>query len=165
MKNATFLRLTVGKHPRKTIVRIIICLIVCIILFKFVLIPVRIKGISMYPTLKENSLHVGNLTAYTFSEPAHGDIILIEMAGRKAIYIKRILAVPGDTISFANGILLINGYPVEEPYIKDQGTWEMKPTNIKAMTYFVAGDNRTIPMELHALGFVKRDKIAGKLLF
>ncbi len=90
-------------------------------------------------------------------------MVIIRRAGGRAFYLKRILALPTETIAFDNGELLVNGKRVEEPYRSKSSDWTMHPIQLGPDEYFVAGDNRSMPMADHAAGVVHRRSLAGAL--
>ena len=158
-------RLLLGTHPRRTLYRCLLIALASYLLFQHVFLPVRIAGASMEPTFKDRTVHFAFLPRYLVCEPARGDIVVIAMAGRHVLYLKRILALPGEKIRFENGQLQINGRPMDEPYLKSKGTWSIPETSVPDGQYFVAGDNRSLPSEQHTLGTVERSRIAGGVLF
>ena len=76
---------------------------------------------------------------------------------------KRIIGLPGETVSFQGGQVLINGKILDEPYQKWKCDWDMPEKKLGPDEYFVVGDNRTMPMELHTFGRVPRERIVGKV--
>ena len=80
------------------------------------------------------------------------------------MYMKRVLALPGERVSFMGGQLFINGQPVNEEYLRDRGSWTMPEMSLREDEYFVAGDNRKVDISYHTLGAVYRDDILGRLL-
>lgn len=158
-------RVLLGAQPRRTLYRCLFIALAAYLLFHYVCLPVRITGASMEPTFKDRTVHFAYLLKYSKHEPARGDIVVIAMAGRHALYLKRVLALPGETIRFDNGQLLINGHPVDESYLNYKGTWTVPKTMVPAGHYFVAGDNRSLPPEHHTLGTVERSRIVGGILF
>jgi signal peptidase I len=155
----------IGRKPGFTLVRIVVLVTTTFVVFKFVLLPpVRITGPSMLPTLRENSIHLVNRLAYLRHEPRHGDVVSIRFAGNSITYMKRIVGLPGETVAFSSGRLFVNGKPVDEPYVKSRCHWEMEPRKLGPDEYFVVGDNRSMPIEVHDLGVATRDRIVGKLL-
>lgn len=159
------LRLAVGARPRVTAIRAIVLAVVCVVFFRWFLRPVRADGISMEPTVRTGSLHFAWLPAYRFRAPRAGDIVVVRMAGREVMYLKRVLAVPGETIEFENDRLRVDGAPRPEPYIRPGGEWTMAPYRLGPGEYFVAGDNRSVPRERHVAGVTDRSRIAGRMVF
>lgn len=96
-------------------------------------------------------------------DPARGDVVVIRRVGGRAFFLKRILGLPGETLAFERGALVIDGAVVPEPWLKDDGDWTMPPIKLGSNEYFVAGDNRTMPIEEHAVGRVERRWLAGRI--
>lgn len=155
----------IGREPRRTLRRALVLAVVTYLLFGHVLRPVLVRGISMEPTLHDGGLRLANLLRYRNHEPQRGDIVIIRMAGGRSFYLKRVLAMPGETISFRNGHRQLSGRPAPEPYLADAGTWDMAPIELGPAQYFVAGDNRSVPIEQHLVGTVARADIRGGLLW
>jgi len=154
----------IGRNPVKTLVRATLLVLIAFIVFGFIVRPVRVRGISMEPTLSDGTIHFVNLIKYRWFEPKRGDTVAIAMPGGRAFYMKRILALPGETIAFDDGVLLINGSVLPEPYLRDQGDWTLLSTEVPEGQYFVAGDNRLTLFDSHTLGLVERQKMEGVLL-
>lgn len=157
-------RLLVGSNPRRTLLRAALLGLLTFVVMRFVLIPVRIRGVSMEPTYKDGNLQFVNLLAYKFREPQRGDIVVISMTGRRALYLKRVLGLPGERIAFRDGQLLVNGKPEQEPYLKDRADWTVAEMTVGDGEYYVAGDNRSIRWEHHSMGIVERRKILGSVV-
>jgi signal peptidase I len=154
-----------GRNPRRTLVRIAVLVIVSVVLFGWVLIPVRTYGDSMLPTYRSGSFHLVNRVPYWVRAPARGDVVALKMAGWRAVYVKRIVGLPGERISFRDGVLLVNDRPLEEAYVQRRARWNMRETTLRPGEFFVVGDNRGMRIEEHEFGRVKRERIAGPLLF
>ena len=130
------------------------------LVFGFVLIPIRVTGISMYPTYPDRRINFINRLAYLHHEPQRGDVVGIRLAGDHLMLMKRIVGLPGETISFSSGVLFINGEPVEEPYLKTKGRWDLAPLQLPANVYYYVGDNRPVSTR----GLVARRRIVGRVL-
>lgn len=157
-------RILIGRDPRVTLVRMVISVAVLVCIAKFVLLPIRIVGISMLPTYHENRVNFVNCLAYKFHSPRRGDVVAIRLAGNHVMYCKRIVGLPGETIAFHEGRLLINGQVLDEPYLKGPCNWELEPEKIGLDEYYVVGDNRTMDFYDHEQGRAERTRIVGKLL-
>src|SRR5947208_24446 len=123
-------RAIVGRNPRVTLVRVFVWVAVILVVSHFVLVPIRVEGISMLPTYKENGIKFVNRLAYVRHEPERGDIVAIKMAGPSIMLCKRIVALPGETIAFHEGHLMINGQVLEEPYLHGPCNWELAPEQV-----------------------------------
>jgi signal peptidase I len=158
-------RVLIGRNPKRTLVRVVVLVAVSVVVFKFMLLPVRVDGASMLPTYKENGVNLVNRLAYLRHEPERGDVVAVRLlAGAHIMYLKRIVGLPGETVAFHNGRLLINGEPLEEPYVKFPCVWERGPVQVGPGQYYVVGDNRDNQWEWHAQGRAPRELILGKVL-
>ena len=176
----------IGRRPRFTLVRIIVIVVVSFFVFGFILLPVRLRGPSMLPTYRSGGINLVNRLAYLRHEPRRGDVVAVRISGEEytagelahdlahfqvdfgrlfrpsVMYMKRIVALPGETFQFSRGQLLINGKPLVEPYRKFPCDWERPPQTLGPHQYFVAGDNRSMRIEDHTLLVVPRERIVGK---
>ena len=71
----------VGRNLKFTLARIIVLSVTCVVVFKFILLPVRIEGVSMLPTYKERSVNLVNRLTYLWHGPQRGDVVGIRLAG------------------------------------------------------------------------------------
>jgi signal peptidase I len=128
--------------------------------------PAMTKGSSMEPTYGETGFNVVNKLAYRFAAPQRADVVAIRIGkGTSYMYLKRVIALPGETISINEGTVFIGGKPLDEPYVKFRRSWQLPEVRLGADEYYVIGDNRGQEMESHRLGRVQKDKIEGKILF
>ena len=101
--------------------------------------------------------------AYFFSEPQRGDIIVFDSPqDPKSDLIKRIIAVPGDTVEIRDDKVIVNGTPLAEPYTLEPPHYLMLPEEIPTGHYFVLGDNRNNSSDSHRGWTVPRQNIVGK---
>jgi signal peptidase I len=163
----TWLRIALfGRNPARTLWRVAALIIVSIIVFGFVLEPIRVQGISMLPTYRNRQFDFVNRLAYLFHEPRRGDVVAIRLvAGPHVMYMKRIVGLPGETVGFHRGFLLVNGKAMFEPYVKTPCDWELPPRTVAPDQVYVVGDNRGMPAIDHDKGMASRRLIVGKVLF
>jgi signal peptidase I len=154
-----------GRNPAKTAVRLVILLVFSVVIFGWVLLPVRTYGDSMLPTYEPSSFHLVNRVAYFWRDPARGDVVGVRLAGWRVMYVKRIVGLPGERVAFHDGMLVVNGKRVDEPYLQRESRWTTRELTLAPDEYFVVGDNRSMPMDRHEFGRVKRERIAGPLFF
>jgi len=145
-------------------VRALVLIVVSVVLCTQVLIPLRIEGQSMEPTYT-NGFNLCWRGRYLFASPRRGDVVAVRFAGNRVLLLKRIVALGGDTVAFENGILLVNGQPVDEPYVRYRSAWNLAPRLVEPGKVYVAGDNRGVPMARHHFGQVDRHRIVGGLLW
>lgn len=155
----------IGRNPKLTAIRIVATVVVCLILFKYILIPIRVDGPSMSPTYRESSVHFVNRLAFLMREPRRFDVVAIRYSGQSIMLMKRIIAMPGETIEFVDGRVLINGRFLDEPYLKYECDWNLRPDHyqLRDDEYYVVGDNRSMPFENHTQGVARRERIVGKI--
>jgi signal peptidase I len=158
--------IAVGRNPRNTVVRIGILVAVAFVLFfsHLVLLPVKVEGPSMLPTYKDHSINFVNRLAYLWHEPRRGDVVSVRYAGLHVMLMKRIIGLPGETVAFDDGTVLINGQPLAEPYEKWPSHWTLPAKTLGPDEYFIVGDNRTMRWQDHTFGVVERWRIVGKAL-
>ncbi len=164
----------IGRNPKVTLVRAAVLAVVCVLGYKASLLHIRVEGISMLPAYQDGSAHYVNRLAYVWHKPQHGDVVAIWFSRVEAntatrlfktphvMLLKRIIGLPGETVAFVNGQVLIDGQALEEPYEKLPCDWNRPPEKLGPDEYFVVGDNRSMPQELHTLGKVERNRIVGK---
>jgi signal peptidase I len=154
----------IGHNPKVTLARALVLSVLCVLGYKLTLLHIRVEGISMFPTYQDRSAHFVNRLAYLWHEPQRGDVVSIRLAGPHVMYLKRIIGLPGETVAFVNGKVLINGEVLDEPYEKLPCDWNRPPEKLDADHYFVVGDNRSMPQESHVFGKARRDQIVGKAI-
>ncbi len=156
-----------GRHPKVTLARIVAVVVMSLLVFKYVLLGIRVTGISMLPTYKDRSVNLVNRLAYLWHPPHRGDVVSIRFAEGSDIrltFLKRVIGLPGETVAFVNGRVFIDGRPLNEPYLKSPCDWDAAPVKLKSDECFVVGDNRTMPVEDHWHGKVRLHRIVGKVL-
>ncbi len=162
--NSWLRTIAIGRNPRNTLLRIFVLVLVCFVTFRFVLLPIHVEGGSMLPTYRDHRVNFVNMLAYRYSEPKRGDVVTIKLAGPSVMFMKRIVGLPGETIAFHHGHAIINGEPLDEPYVKNPCDWEIPPRTLGADEYYFVGDNRSMPEYDHTKGVAPRARIAGKVL-
>jgi signal peptidase I len=158
---STVRRIIFGENPRRTTVRIVVLAAVSAITFGWVLMPVRADGDSMLPTYYSGNLTLVYRMAYVSASPQRGDIVAIRLAGPRVVYIKRVIALPGERLAVTEGDVLINGVALVEPYVRHQRPWNVEEVTLGLREYFVVGDNRGTS----DYGRVDADRILGRLVF
>ena len=88
----------------------------------------------------------------------------VRFAGYHLMLMKRIIGLPGETVAFHDGTVLINGQPLDEQYEKTPGHWTLPTRTLGPDEYYIVGDNRTMPWQNHMFGVVERFRIVGKVL-
>jgi signal peptidase I len=163
-----------GRNPKVTLLRAAAWAAVCVVVFKIVLVHVRVSGISMLPTCPDQSVYWVNRLAYVWHAPQRGDVVALRfiqtddsvsrLEPPHVMLLKRIIALPGETVAFVNGRVLINGKILDEPYESEDYPcfWNRAPVTLGSDQYYVVGDNRSMPPEDHTHGPYDRSRIVGK---
>ncbi|MBQ8312592.1 MAG: signal peptidase I [Clostridia bacterium] len=153
----------------------LVCVIVLALLVRCLVVEVvRVKGGSMRSTLQNGEVMLVNRAAYLLGEPKRQDVVICLYPGRyrdkwklvPQYFVKRIIGLPGETIAIEEGVVLINGEPLEEPYLDEAHTRRkssMAPVTLGADEYFVLGDNRDNSNDSRRVGALKRRALIGKV--
>lgn len=150
---------------------IVMCMVVIVLLFVFVVRVVGVDGPSMLPTLHDNDKLL--LLSNVLYTPKAGDVVVVrkESYGTKPL-VKRIIAMEGQTvdIDFETHEVWVDGVIVYEPYINEPTTYtgDMNfPTVVPAGCIFVMGDNRNRSKDSRevAIGMIDQRCILGKVLY
>ena len=114
--------------------------------------------------------------SWRFSDPGRGDIVVFNPPFGGNVLIKRIVGLPGDKLSVADGVLYVNGTPQDEPYVHrtngapdptepfiNESPWSLaEPYVVPEDSYFMMGDNRINSGDSREFGPVARDELVGQ---
>ncbi len=127
----------------------------------------EMTGKSMLPTLQEGDRLLVNKMIYQLISPGRMDVVVIEKDGRGLV--KRIVGLPGDTISMENGEIYVNGSKLElsVEYSSSNAGLTMEPILLLSNEYFVLGDNADYSEDsrFSYFGTVSREELVGKVWF
>ena len=124
----------------------------------------------MNPQLENGDITLINRLVYNMRKPKKGEVIAFKPNGNENshYYIKRVIGLPGETIEYVDGEILIDGEAIEEDYnttkIEELGLLE-EPITLGKEEYFVLGDDRqnSEDSRMANVGNVKQSEIAGKV--
>jgi signal peptidase I len=120
----------------------------------------------MEPNYVEGEWLLASKATYWFHEPERGDVIILEPPFEtEEVYIKRLIALPGDTVEVNDGAVYINGTAIDEPYIKEAPAYTFPLTELGEDEYFVLGDNRNNANDSSKGWTISHDAIIGKAWF
>ena len=136
----------------------------------FLLMNTEIPTGSMEDTIPTGSRIISSRVHYWFSDPERGDVILFEPPdGDIYPYVKRVIGLPGETVTIIDGLVYINDSsgPLDEPYLKEIPVGDFGPYVVPEGCYFVMGDNRNHSNDSRYWNntFVPRDNVYAKALF
>ena len=147
---------------------LLVALILCVLLFAFIVRTIDVSGTSMVPTLYDSDKM---LVSGLFYKPKVGDIVVFkkdEYDPNKAL-VKRVIAVEGQEINmdFENGIVYIDGVPIAESYISELTHNKLDfigPKTVPEGCVFVMGDNRNMSIDSRKkeIGMLDNRLILGK---
>lgn len=151
---------------------IVVVMAIMVMVYLFIMSPQEISGQSMYPTFENGEYILTNKIEYKLHEPQRGDVIVFKSPRNKDIdYIKRIIALPGDTLSLQEGKYYLNGKKLAENFLSPDlytfaGSYlqENIEVTIPSGTYFVSGDNRPHSLDSREFGPIPKEDIIGKAL-
>ncbi len=144
----------------KEILPYVLIIIAVILIRTFIITPVRVDGASMDQTLEDGQI----LLLYKLANVDYGDIVVLDEEKEGEIIIKRIIGMPGDTVSIRDNTVYVNGEEVEEDYAYGE-TSNYEEITLDDDEYFILGDNRPISKDSRYFGPVKEDEIIGKVIF
>jgi signal peptidase I len=179
-------RLTSGlPHPVRVIVDWVVTLGVAVgivlAIKAWVVNPYRIPTSSMEPTLHcarpgdgceagTSDRVLANRFLYHFRDPARGDVVVFKTppaaltaCGSGGTFVKRVVGLPGETISQRGGFIYVNGRRLAERYAHDRTTTDDGEWRIGPGSYFMMGDNRANSCDSRRWGPVPRDNIIGEV--
>lgn len=143
---------------------IVIAVVLAFLLRTFVFSTSIVEGESMYPALENGERIIFNKFIYLVSEPARGDIVIIQHPQKN--YVKRIIGLPNEMIEMRDHVLYVDGVKQESSFVGDfemQLTGNFGPIDVPEDSYFVMGDNRAISKDSrNGLGFISRAEIIGR---
>lgn len=149
------------------IIVLVIALVLGLFLRRFVMFTASIPSPSMENTILVGDRVVVSRLSYLFSEPERGDVIVFAYPDNESVdYIKRVIGLPGDEVEGIDGIVYVNGEPLEEAYVKEELDDDFGPYKVPEDSYFMMGDNRNNSEDsrLWTNTYLSQDKIKGKAI-
>ena len=142
--------------------------LVAFIIKTFLFQAFYIPSVSMEPTLKVKDRVIVNKLSYDFHDVHRGDIVVFksppgEESSTVKDLIKRVIALPGETVESRDGRVLINGQPLSEPYLRDGvTTGQMEAKTVPPGHVWVMGDNRPNSKDSRYFGAIDEHLIVGR---
>ncbi|HSR51077.1 MAG TPA: signal peptidase I [Acidobacteriota bacterium] len=139
-----------------------------ILIVIFVVQPVKVEGTSMEPRLEDQERIFVNKFVYHFSDIDRGDIVVFWYPRDPAkSFIKRVVALPGETVEIRSGVVYIDGQRLSEPYVPPSffDYTSYPPETVPQDHFFVLGDHRNSSNDSRNWGPVPRDNVFGKAVF
>ncbi len=147
------------KKVIKEIISYVVIIVMVLLIKRYVVSPIKVNGSSMHNTLHDKDIMILNEIVYRFNDIKRYDIVVVEARGE--LLIKRVIALPGESISCKDGYLYINGKKTKDKYAYTE-TEDFKEVKVGKNEYFVMGDNRGDSLDSRVLGAFKKQDILGK---
>ncbi|MDI3540561.1 MAG: signal peptidase [Thermosediminibacterales bacterium] len=147
---------------------ILIAVILALFIRAFVVEIFQVEGESMFPTLYDGERLAVNKFIYRIGSPQKGDIIVFKYPSDPRLdYIKRVIAVEGDTIEIKEGRVIVNGQVMKEEYIQGETPGNFGPEKVPENHVFVLGDNRKNSKDSRfpSVGYIPFRNLKGKAFF
>lgn len=157
-----------------TMQTILLAASIFLVIYIFLFRPFQVSGDSMHPTFKNGEYILTNLISLRFNDPVRGDVIVFHSpSDPEKDFIKRVLAVEGDTIFVKEGSVYVNSVLLDEgAYLKpdvktSHGAFlkENVPVTVPVGDFIVMGDNRPFSSDSREWGFLPKEKVIGKSMF
>ena len=157
---------------------LVISLSIFLVVYLFFLQPHQVNGQSMVPNFQSGEYVLTDKISFKMGEPQRGQIVVFHapegagcVKGTGCDFIKRILALPGETVEVRDNSVIVNGRTLPEPYIPDDFvTMPGLATRGVAITlgpneFFAVGDNRPYSSDSRAWGPITKADIVGRAFF
>lgn len=146
---------------------LITAVIIAMLFQNYVYAQSEVQNISMQNTLVAGQRLIEDKWSYRFSQPEHGDVVIINGPESAVRLVKRVIAIPGDVIDVRDGQVYLNEQPLVEPYTKGNtfSAGMAFPFTVQKDQLFVMGDNREHSQDSRALGPISIKSIEGKVVF
>lgn len=146
---------------------IVLAVGIFLIVYLLILRPHKIKGQSMHPNFPDGEYLLTEKVTYYKDDPKRGDVVVFKPPISEDEFIKRVIGLPGDTVSVSNGKVFLNGQLLNEDYIKintSAGAFlsEGETYTVPEGNYFVMGDNRPHSSDSRSWGPITKKVITGK---
>jgi signal peptidase I len=133
------------------------------LLLKFLVAPYLVVGESMTPTLHSWDLCL--MQRVHHYQPQRGDIVAFRTADDPPLhFVKRVVALPGETLAIRRGAVEINGRQLPGQYTTINPDWEIEPITVPADEVFVIGDNRLVGLSETLHGLVATRLVEARLI-
>jgi signal peptidase I len=158
------------RSQKDNILTILVAIILAVVIRSFVAESRYIPSPSMVPTLYPGDRIAVEKLSYRFRDPQPKDVVVfyppsqLQVAGYPAdqAFIKRVIAVAGQTVQVHQGRVYVDQTPLIEPYIAEPPAYEMPAVRVPTGMLFVMGDNRNNSNDSHIWGFLPKKNVIGR---
>jgi signal peptidase I len=142
-----------------------IAVVVCVLLITYVVQAFKVQGTSMSPELKDGERILVNKFLYFIGDIERGDVVVFWYPeDPKLSFIKRVVALPGETVEIRSGEVFVNGRRIDEGYVSPANAdlRSFPPHEVRPGHFFVLGDNRKGSNDSRSWGLVPERYVYGK---
>lgn len=168
----------IGEFFLDIIETLVIALSIFLVVYLFAMQPHQVNGQSMVPNFQSGQYVLTDKVSYKFRNPERGEVIVFHAPetaqcpkGTGCDFIKRVLAVPGESVAVENDSIIVNGVPLPESYIPEEFTTlageftKGRTITLGPNEYMAVGDNRPYSSDSRAWGPITKDDIVGRAFF
>jgi signal peptidase I len=138
-------------------------IVIAVLINLFLAQATRVYGHSMEPNLHTDQRLVVEKLSYRLHRPRRTDVVVLHIPDHsKELLIKRVIALPGETIQIKDGGVYINGELLDEPYLNVETRGSYGPLTIPPDHVFVMGDNRGASNDSRSFGPVHIQQVVGR---
>ena len=141
----------------------VIPVVVAMLIHNYLFTFARVDGESMLDTFHTNNITGVSRLHYRINEPQRGEVITCHYDETAKLYVKRIIALPGDEVVIHEGVTYVNGVPRDEEYVHYRDHEDFGPYIVEEGCVFVMGDNRANSHDSRAEGAIPEDLITGRV--
>lgn len=147
---------------RELLETILPAVLLALVINLFLAQATRVFGQSMEPNLHTDQRIVVEKLSYRFHPPRRGDVVVLRLPRDPSeLLIKRVIALPGETVEIRDGAVWVDGQALDEPYLTQPTLGHMAPLVVPEGHVFVLGDNRAYSNDSRAFGPVPLENIVG----
>ncbi|MFX3631343.1 MAG: signal peptidase I [Candidatus Pristimantibacillus sp.] len=156
-----------------------IAVLLVFVIRTFLFSPFIVEGPSMKPNFETGERLIVNKILFEIRQPKHGEVVVFHVPDQGRDFIKRVIALPGETIRVEGDDVYVNEEKIEEPYIKkavqaahDSGqlyntgsnlpNGKVTETVVPEGTIFAMGDNRGDSQDSRDIGYINKDELIGR---
>lgn len=157
---------------------LVIAMSIFLIIYLFFASPHQVNGQSMVPNFQSGEYVLSDKVSYRLRDPRRGEVIVFHAPeaancpkGTGCDFIKRVIGLPGETITVHDNKIWIDGKALDESYIPPDfeilagNATKGKSVTLASNEFFVCGDNRPYSSDSRSWGPITKDEIVGRAIF
>jgi len=159
-------QVSLGRWLLETLLMVLLAIGIAFLVRTYIVQPYQVPTSSMAPTIEIGDQVIASKFIFYLKDPERGDVVVLDdPTGSVDTLIKRVIAVGGQTVDLIDGRVVVDGLPLDEPYVHDLPSepqvLEM-PYMVPAGHVWLMGDNRTNSMDSRTFGAVSTASVHGE---